>query len=303
MATGAPGATCSIGFVGLGQMGRPMALNLLKGGHALRVFDLSTEAVAALTEAGAVATSGPADCAAGVDVLITMLPNGAIVQDALLGSGGALAALPPTATVVDMSTIHPFESDWIAKAVVATGRPFVDAPVGRTSDHAVRGELLILAGCDEETAARLKPVFDCMGSETIATGGRGYGIRVKIINNFMSIALNALSAEAAVLCEAINLPFETALKVMQGTPAGKGHFTTTWPGRVLKGDLSPTFMIDLAHKDLGIALDLANQVTMPMPMGAAAREVYSAARAAGRGRQDWTAILEHVRDAGARRKG
>ena len=86
------------------------------------------------------------------------------------------------------------------------------------------------------------------------------GIRVKLINNYMSIALNALSAEAAVLCEALNLPFDVAVKVMSGTAAGKGHFTTSWPNKVLSGDLSPAFMIDLAHKDLGIALDVANQL-------------------------------------------
>lgn len=89
--------------------------------------------------------------------------------------------------------------------------------------------------------------------------------------------------------------FDVALKVMSGTPAGKGHFTTSWPNKVLKGDLSPAFMIDLAHKDLGIALDVANQLHVPMPLGAASREVYNQARAAGRGREDWTAILEQVR--------
>lgn len=92
-----------------------------------------------------------------------------------------------------------------------------------------------------------------MGNELINAGGPGMGIRVKLINNYMSIALNALSAEAAVLCEALGLSFDVALKVMSGTPAGKGHFTTSWTNKVLKGDLSPAFMIDLAHKDLGIA--------------------------------------------------
>ena len=102
---------------------------------------------------------------------------------------------------------------------------------------------------------RATPVLMAMGNELINAGGPGMGIRVKLINNYMSIALNALSAEAAVLCEALGLSFDVALKVMSGTPAGKGHFTTSWPNKVLKGDLSPAFMIDLAHKDLGIALD------------------------------------------------
>jgi 4-hydroxybutyrate dehydrogenase/sulfolactaldehyde 3-reductase len=171
----------------------------------------------------------------------------------------------------------------------------MEAPVGRTSEHAVRGELLIMAGGTKEQIERAQPLFDCMGNETVDCGGAGKGIRVKVINNYMSIALNALSAEAATLSEAIGLEWETAMKVMSGTPAGKGHFTTTWPNKVLAGDLSPVFMVDLAHKDLGIALDLANQVNVPMPCGAASRELYSITRAAGRGRQDWTSVLEQLR--------
>ncbi|PRY24273.1 4-hydroxybutyrate dehydrogenase/sulfolactaldehyde 3-reductase [Aliiruegeria haliotis] len=287
-----------VGFIGLGQMGRPMARNLVQGGHTVQVHDTDTAAMAALADHGAIVCASVADCAAGVDVLITMLPNGDVVKAVLFDEGGAADALPDGAWIVDMSTVHPLASDGIAKEATARGFTFVDAPVGRTSDHAEKGQLLVLAGTDEAGVAHLAPLFDCMGSETVVTGAAGLGIRVKIINNYMSIALNALSAEAAALCEAIDLPLDTAMKVMSGTPAGNGHFTTTWPGKVLKGDLSPAFMIDLAHKDIGIALDLANQMHLPMPMGSAAREQFSAARAAGRGRQDWSAILEQVRASG-----
>jgi 4-hydroxybutyrate dehydrogenase/sulfolactaldehyde 3-reductase len=284
-----------VGFIGLGQMGRPMARNLIRGGHALRVYDVSADAVRALETEGAVGCASPAECARGVDAVITMLPNGDLVRSVLFGADGVLSTLDQAAWVVDMSTIHPFQTDALARDLAQRGVAFLDAPVGRTSDHAEKGTLLILAGAAEEQVPHLRALFDCMGSETVFTGAVGRGIRVKIINNFMSIALNGLSAEAAVLCEAIGLPFETALQVMQGTPAGKGHFTTTWPNKVLAGDLSPAFMLDLAHKDIGLALDLANQVSVPLPMGAACREMYSAARSAGRGRQDWTALLEHVR--------
>lgn len=288
----------TVGFIGLGQMGRPMARNLARGGHTVRVFDSSAAAVEGLVAEGAVGCASPAECAKGAEVVITMLPNGDIVRSVLFGDQGVVGAISKDAVVIDMSTIHPAQTDAIAADLKARGIAFVDAPVGRTSDHAEKGTLLILAGADADMVAKLAPLFDKMGSETIVTGAVGRGIRVKIINNYMSIALNSLSAETAALCEAIGLPFETALAVMSGTPAGKGHFTTSWPGKVLKGDLTPAFMIDLAHKDIGIALDLANQVHLPMPMGAAAREVYSAARAAGRGRQDWSAILEHVRQLG-----
>lgn len=285
----------TIGFIGLGQMGSPMAANLIKGGHSLKVYDISKDAVDALVNQGATSATSPMAAAEGSDFIVTMLPNGALVRNTVFGENGITKSMSKDALLIDMSTIHPFETDALVKDMTDQGFSMMEAPVGRTSDHAIKGELLILAGGTKEQIAKAQPLFDCMGSETIDAGGAGKGIRVKIINNYMSIALNALSAEAATLAEAIGLEFDTALAVMSGTPAGKGHFTTTWPGKVLAGDLSPAFMVDLAHKDLGIALDLANQVHVPMPCGAASRELYSITKAAGRGRQDWTAVLEQLR--------
>ncbi|MDD7911683.1 sulfolactaldehyde 3-reductase [Pseudovibrio exalbescens] len=285
----------TVGFVGLGQMGAAMAANLIKGGHALKVFDINKEAVAALGAQGADACASPAETAEGADFVITMLPNGALVRDVLLGAEGVVSRLAKDALVIDMSTIHPLETDALIADLAKLGVEMMEAPVGRTSDHAIAGTLLILAGGTKEQIAKAQPLFDLMGSDTVDAGGPGKGIRVKIINNYMSIALNALSAEAIALAEKIGLDFDTAMSVMSGTPAGKGHFTTTWPNKVLAGNLDPAFMIDLAHKDLGIAMDLANQVGVPMPMGAASRELYNISRSAGRGRQDWTAVLEQLR--------
>ncbi|HCD7253087.1 TPA: sulfolactaldehyde 3-reductase [Citrobacter farmeri] len=284
-----------IAFIGLGQMGAPMASNLLKQGHQLSVFDVNADAVQRLVEKGAQPARSPAQAAEGAEFVITMLPNGDLVRSVLLGEDSVCENLSPQALVIDMSTIHPLQTDKLIADLRAKGFDMMDVPVGRTSDHAVAGTLLLLAGGTPDQIERATPVLMAMGNELINAGGPGMGIRVKLINNYMSIALNALSAEAAVLCEALGLSFDVALQVMSGTPAGKGHFTTSWPNKVLKGDLSPAFMIDLAHKDLGIALDVANQLHVPMPLGAASREVYNQARAAGRGREDWTAILEQVR--------
>ncbi|GBE70274.1 TPA: sulfolactaldehyde 3-reductase [Enterobacter roggenkampii] len=273
----------AIAFIGLGQMGAPMAKNLLKQGHQLNVFDVNPQAIQALVESGARAAATPAQAATDAEFVITMLPNGDLVRSVLFGEHGVCEGLSRDALVIDMSTIHPLQTDALIRDMAERGFSLMDVPVGRTSDHAIAGTLLLLAGGTAQQVERATPVLMAMG------------IRVKLINNYMSIALNALSAEAAVLCEALGLSFDVALKVMSGTPAGKGHFTTSWPNKVLKGDLSPAFMIDLAHKDLGIALDVANQLHVPMPLGAASREVYNQARAAGRGREDWTAILEQVR--------
>lgn len=290
----------TIAFLGLGQMGSPMASNLLQKGHALRVFDVNPQAVEALVQKGAIAAKTPADAAQGAAFVITMLPNGDIVRQALLGDDGVKKTLSDDALVIDMSTIHPLQTDALIAEMNANGISMMDAPVGRTSVNAIDGTLLILAGGTPEQVERARPILMCMGNELVEAGGPGMGIRVKLINNYMSIALNALSAEAAVLCESLGLSLDVAIKVMSGTAAGKGHFTTTWPGKVLKGDLSPAFMVDLALKDLRIAVDVARQTGAPLNMGMAAEAYYTRASENGRGRQDWSALLSQVRQQAGR---
>lgn len=290
----------TVAFLGLGQMGSPMANNLLQKGHALRVFDVNQQAVNELVQKGATATQTPAEAAKGAEFIITMLPNGDIVRQVLLGKDGVSEGLSPNALVIDMSTIHPLQTDALIHEMKEKGISMMDAPVGRTSVNAIDGTLLILAGGTPEQVERARPVLMCMGNELVEAGGPGMGIRVKLINNYMSIALNALSAEAAVLCESLDLSLDVAIKVMSGTAAGKGHFTTTWPGKVLKGDLSPAFMVDLALKDLRIAVDVASQTGAPLNMGIAAETYYTRASENGRGRQDWSALLSQVRQQAGR---
>ena len=290
----------TIAFLGLGQMGSPIANNLLQKGHALRVFDVNQQAVKTLVQKGAIAAGTPAEAAQGAEFVITMLPNGDIVRQVLLGESGVCESVSHDALVIDMSTIHPLQTDALLDAMKEKGISMMDAPVGRTSVNAIDGTLLILAGGTSDQVERARPILLCMGSEMIEAGGPGMGIRVKLINNYMSIALNALSAEAAVLCESLGLSLDVAIKVMSGTAAGKGHFTTTWPGKVLKGDLSPAFMVDLALKDLRIAVDVAGQTGAPLSMGIAAETYYASASENGRGRQDWSALLSQVRQQAGR---
>lgn len=285
----------NVAFIGLGQMGSPMSSNILKKGHEVTVYDINPDAVAKLTAQGAKSAATPAAAVADADFVITMLPNGSLVDAVAFGENGFVPALKNGALYIDMSTISPFESDALRAKVAKAGHEMMECPVGRTSVDAITGTLLLLAGGTPEQIAKAKDVLMCMGSDMIDAGGPGMGIRLKIVNNFMSIALNALSAEAAVLCEAMGLSLNVAIEMMKGTPAIRSHFTTTWQNKVLKGDLSPAFMVDLAHKDLGIALDVANRLHVPMVMGAASREIYSQTSAFGHGREDWTAVLAHLR--------
>jgi 4-hydroxybutyrate dehydrogenase / sulfolactaldehyde 3-reductase len=285
----------TVAFIGLGTMGRPMALNVLKGGSALRAYDIVPSAVQALADAGAAPAASPADAARGADAVITMLPNGSHVEEAVFGPDGVAGAMASDALYIDMSTIAPETTDRIAKRLSERGIRMLDAPVGRQQQHAVEGKLLIMVGGEAGDLDRARPVLERMGDTIIHCGPVGSGSRMKIVNNFMSIALNATTAEALTLAEASGLDVELARKVMLGTVAGTGHMGTTYPAKVLKGDLSPGFMIDLAIKDLGLALDLGRNLGLTLETGQVAARAYEAARAEGHGRHDWTALYAHVR--------
>ncbi|MDH3660933.1 MAG: sulfolactaldehyde 3-reductase [Alphaproteobacteria bacterium] len=284
-----------IGFVGTGVMGLPMARNVIKSGIEVTAFDINPDALQTIRQDGGSIAESAKGAAAGADAVITMLPNGDHVLKAVFGENGAIEGMGDGALLIDMSTILPTVTDEVASRLVAAGHRLVDAPVGRTSRHAEEGKLLIMAGGEADDVEAARPVLECMGDTIIHCGPAGSGARMKLINNYMSIACNVVTAEALTLAEQSGLDRDLAIEVMMGTTAGQGHLATTYPAKVLKGDVTPGFMVDLAHKDMGLALDFAAALKTPMPMGAAARQVYSSAQVQGRGRDDWTAILETVR--------
>lgn len=233
--------------------------------------------------------------AEGAGLVIAMLPTAAHIRAALEGEGGALAALTHASLFINMSTILPQETDAIAALLAERGLRMLDSPVGRSAMEAERGTLLILASGSGPDKARAQEALLCMGNQIIDCGEVGGGSRVKVVNNFMGISLNALTAEALTLAEACGLSVELALQVMRGTIAGLGHMNITYPNKVLRGDLSAGFQVDLAHKDLGLALELASRSRACVPMGSAAYQSYTAARAQGLGAQDYSAIYPLMR--------
>lgn len=285
-----------VAFIGLGTMGAPMARNLAKAGFALRVHDLNAEAVAGLAAEGAAAAGSAAEAAKGAAFVVTMLPNGPQVEEVMLGSGGVAEAMDTGALYIDMSTIAPEVTDRVAATLAARGKAMIDAPVGRQSTNAEDGTLLIMAGGDKASVERAMPLFEVMGSDIVHCGGSGTGSRVKMVNNYMSITINAVTAESLVLAEASGLDIELVRQVLLGTTAGQGHLGTTYPARVLKGALEPGFPLDLADKDLGLALDLAAGLNTPVLTGAVARHYYGIAQTQGHGRSDWSALYKVVRD-------
>ncbi|OZI70892.1 sulfolactaldehyde 3-reductase [Bordetella genomosp. 12] len=285
----------SVAFIGLGAMGLHMARNLVKGGFAVTGFDLNPQALEALVQAGGKRAGSAREAATGAGLVITMLPTATHIRAALEGKDGALAAMSDASLLINMSTILPQETDAIARLLADHGLRMLDSPVGRSAMEAERGTLLILASGAPQDKARAQQALLCMGNQIIDCGDVGGGSRVKVVNNFMGISLNALTAEALTLAEACGLSVELALQVMRGTIAGLGHMNITYPNKVLRGDLSAGFQVDLAHKDLGLALELASRSRACVPMGSAAYQSYTAARAQGRGAQDYSAIYPLMR--------
>lgn len=282
----------TIGFIGLGNMGRPMASNLVRKGTTVTVCDINPVPVRTLESLGARAASCVADIAAACDVVFTMLPTSAVVEAVVAGPGGLLPGLKAGAVIVDMSTIDPPVTDRLAAAAAGQGIGFVDAPVGRLASHAEKGESLFMVGAEPATFERVRPLFEKMGTTIHHCGGVGTGTRTKLINNYLAIVSCAFNAEALALSQRFGLTLEKTLEVVHGTTATNGQLKIAWPLKVLNGDVAPGFTIDLAHKDLTLIVEAANAARVPLPIGAIARESFSVARSRGWGAKDFSAMVD-----------
>src|SRR5262245_18140801 len=278
-----------IGFIGLGNMGRPMASSLLHNGFALTAFDTTAEQADLLVERGGRRARDLASLIAASDVVITMLPNTPDVADvvSVLAESGRAGML-----MIDMSTIDPATSRSFGMLLSGKGIRFVDAAVGRSPAHAERGESLFMVGAEEIDLARTRPILDAMGNKIIHCGPQGSGIAMKIVNNFLAMATCQISAEALTLGAKLGLSAATMYDVITTSLASNDHLKTYWPTKVLKGDVDPGFAIDLAYKDLSIGVGAAAAAGVPVFTGAAARECLGKARTEqGLGRKDITAVL------------
>jgi 4-hydroxybutyrate dehydrogenase/sulfolactaldehyde 3-reductase len=285
-----------IGFIGLGNMGRPLASNLVRKGTRLVVFDVVPEAVAALTALGAAAGESVADVARRSDIVFTVLPDSGVVERVVAEPDGILANAKSGSVIVDISTIDPRVTDRLANAAAEKGIQFADSPVGRLVSHAERGESLFMVGASDETFARIKPLLEKMGTTIHHCGPVGSGMRTKLVNNFLAIVSCQMNAEAIALSQRFGLSLEKTLDVIHGTTATNGQLKLAWATKVLKGDTAPGFTIDLAHKDLSLIVDAANAERVPVPIATAARESYSSARGQGHGSKDFSAMVDVLCD-------
>jgi 3-hydroxyisobutyrate dehydrogenase len=287
-----------IAFIGLGNMGAPMALNLLKAGYALTVFDLSPVALKTLADAGALAAGNARQAIEGADIVISMLPASRHVESLYLGDDGILAHIASGALIIDCSTIAPQSAKKVAQAAAARGLAMVDAPVSGGTAGAAAGTLTFIVGGSTDDLERARPVLNAMGKNIFHAGEHGAGQTAKICNNMLLGILMAGTAEALALGVANGLDPKVLSDIMSKS-SGRNwalELYNPYPGVM---DTAPAshgytggFGVDLMLKDLGLATEAALGSNSSIPLGEAVRNLYGIHSKAGAGGKDFSSILE-----------
>ena len=285
-----------VGFIGIGVMGRPMTLNLLKAGHSVTIFARHPEKseVQEVLQAGAKQAPSPRAVAMASDIVITMVPNSPQVEELVTGPHGILEGARKGLIIIDMSTIAPSVSRALAEKASAKGAHFLDAPVSGGSQGAVNGTLTIMVGGEQKIFEQARPVLEVMGKpeNIFYVGPVGSGEVVKLVNNILVGAIAAAIAESFVLGVKAGADADTMAKIIGVSSGASWQLANQFPLRAFNGSFQPGFMTDLLYKDLGLALDLARECHTPDEMMALSRNLYERAREAGYGREDYTSLLK-----------
>ena len=289
----------TIAFIGLGNMGGPMCRNLVKAGHTVRAFDLSAQALAAASEAGASPAASPAAAAGGAEAVITMLPAGRHVREVYLG--GVMDAVVPGALLIDSSTIDVETARAVADAAAQKGLAFVDAPVSGGVGGAAAGTLTFMVGGTADAFDRARPILQAMGKNIVHAGGPGTGQAAKLCNN-MILAISMIGvAEAFVLAEKLGLDRQKLFDIAS-TSSGQCWSLTTYcpvPGPVpaspANRDYAAGFATAMMLKDLKLAQGAAHAAGAATPMGAQAAALYALLDAQGHGGDDFSVIIRMLR--------
>jgi 2-hydroxy-3-oxopropionate reductase len=284
-----------IGFIGLGIMGRPMARNLLKAGYSLVVHSRSRGPVDEIAGAGAKVGTSSRDVAAQCEVLITMLPNSPEVEQVVLGRDGVIEGARPGMILLDMSTISPVVSQKVGAALAAKSVKMLDAPVSGGEKGAIDGALSIMVGGDKAVFDKALPIFQAMGKTITHLGALGAGGFTKLANQIIvAVNLTALG-EALTLAKKAGLDRELTLTALAGGLAGSKCLDQKKPN-YLADTYNPGFKIDLHYKDLGLIMESARALGVPLPTTAAVQELFSALRVKGRGGLDHSGVITLLED-------
>jgi 2-hydroxy-3-oxopropionate reductase len=285
--------SATVGFIGLGVMGSPMAVNLAKAGHRVTGFNRSPEKTAALVAAGGRSATSVAETVAGAEVVALMLPDTPDVDAVLNAPDGVLATAQPGTLVIDFSTIRPDSSVGFAASARTHGIGFLDAPVSGGEVGAVNAALSVMVGGDVEDFDRGRPILEAVGATVVHVGPSGSGQTVKAANQLMVAANIQALAEAVVLLRAQSVDLAAALTVLGGGLAGSRVLETKGPA-MAQAAYTPGFRLALHHKDLGIVRDSARAAGVALPLAALVGELVGSSVANGDGALDHSALLRGV---------
>ena len=284
-----------VGFVGIGNMGSPMAKRVAGAGFPLTAFDVDVARVERLAaEARIAGAATGAALAAASDVVVTMLPTGAVVRDALLGAGGIARSLARGAIVVDMSSSDPSGTRELGRGLAELGVALVDAPVSGGVRGAEAGTLAIMIGGEDEAAiARVRPVLETMGARLFRTGPLGSGHAMKALNNYVAAAAFTASSEALLVGKRFGLAPAVMVEVLNASSGRNFHTDVVLPDHVVAGKFAAGFAIGLMAKDVGIAAALAREIGVESPLCQLTSELWNGARDSLGGTADFTAAYKH----------
>jgi 3-hydroxyisobutyrate dehydrogenase len=283
--------TETIGFIGLGIMGRGMAANLLKAGFSVRVWNRTADRMTPLIEAGAVAGSSLADVAAHSDIIITCVSDTPDVEAVILGQEGVIHGVREGSLVIDMSTISPQTTRDIAKQLAEKGVHMLDAPISGGSEGAVKGTLSIMVGGEAAQFERARPAFEAMGKTITHVGGQGAGQMVKLVNQIL-VVINMLAvSEALLFAEAGGLDLQKTLSAVTGGAAGSWMLANRGPQCAVR-DWRPGFTIDLQQKDLRLVMEAADQMGVPVTATSTVFNMYRTLQQQGLGSEGNHALIK-----------
>jgi 2-hydroxy-3-oxopropionate reductase len=285
--------TMNVGFIGLGVMGKPMALNLIRGGYPLWVYGRRSESMAPLTAAGAKACASPEEVARCADVVLIMVSDTKDVEQVILGPRGIIAGARPGSIVADMSTFSPAAARTLADQLTARGIEMLDAPVSGGETEAVNGTLTLMVGGKPEAFARVRPLFECLGKRVLHIGGHGMGQAAKACNQIVASMTIEGVAEAFAFARKNGIDPGRVREALLGGFAGS-KILEVHGKRMVDGDFRPGFKVCQRQKDLRIILEEAHKMGLALPGLALVAQHVNALKGSGEGELDSSALVKVI---------
>ncbi len=289
----------SIGFIGAGIMGKPMARNLLGAGYPVTVHNRTKSKARDLLSQGAAWAAAPAEAAADSEIVITCVTDTPDVESVLLGENGVIEKARPGLICVDMSTISPAATKEMGRALETKGVTLIDAPISGGEIGAIEAKLSIMMGGPKDAVEQVRPIMLVLGRTVTHCGPLGSGQITKLANQVMVIHTIMSIAEGLAFAEKAGLDLETTLKVTSAGAAGSHSLKALGP-KIIAGDLKPAFMVDLQQKDLRLVLEYAEKIKQPLPGVALANQLLASLQAKGRGKDGTQALIDVIRSLAAK---